>query len=108
MGFTYQPSFEIMSKYNSRKIEYDGIKFDSRKEKNRYVFLKGLEDNGDIENLRLQVKYVLIPAQREPMYVSPRGKIKLGNVIERECAYIADFVYEQDGKTFVEYAGPPL
>lgn len=100
-----------MSKYKSKKIEYDGIKFDSRKEKNHYVFLKGLEDKGEISNLRLQVKYVLIPAQREPMYVTPRGKIKLGNVIERECAYIADFVFEQDGKTVVEdvkgYRGGP-
>lgn len=45
------------------------------------------------------------------MYVTPRGKIKLGNVIERECAYIADFVFEQDGKTIVEdvkgYRGGP-
>lgn len=91
-----------MSKYNSKKIEIDGYTFDSKKESKRYLFLKDLENLGQIEDLRLQVKYVLIPAQREPMYVTPRGKIKLGNVIERECAYIADFVYKENGKEVVE------
>lgn len=91
-----------MSKYNSKKREYNGIQFDSTKEMKRYIFLKDLEGMGKIEDLRLQVKYVLIPCQREPMYFTPRGKLKLGNVIERECAYIADFVYKEDGKEVVE------
>lgn len=53
---------------------------------------KGVQRAGLISNLREQVKYVLIPAQRDTA----------GNLLERECAYYADFVYSKDGKTVVE------
>lgn len=94
-------------KYNNRKIVVDGIKFDSKKEAKRYQELKVLERAGIIENLQRQVKYVLIPAQYEPsdeVYVKgkERGKQKKGRLIERECAYYADFVYTENGKTVVE------
>lgn len=90
------------SKYLSKKIEYNGLKFDSKKECNRYVDLLGQLENGEIQDLKLQVKYVLIPAQREPSTYNSRGREILGKVKERECSYIADFVYEKDGKTVVE------
>ena len=85
------------SKYNSQKTEVDGIKFDSRKEARRYRELKLLEQAGEIEDLRMQVKYILIPAQREPDTVGARGGIIKGKVIERECSYLADFVYRIGG-----------
>ena len=53
-----------------------------------------LETAGAISDLQRQVKYVLIPTQREPDTVGARGGIKKGKVIEKECAYIADFVYK--------------
>ena len=56
------------------------------------VFLWPVQRAGLISNLREQVKYVLIPAQRDTA----------GNLLERECAYYADFVYSKDGKTVVE------
>jgi hypothetical protein len=56
-----------------------------------------LVNAGMITNLRRQVKYVLIPAQYEEV----KGK-KKGKLVERECAYKADFVYEQNGETIVE------
>ena len=37
-----------MSKYKASKCEYNGIKFDSKKERDRYIFLKGMEENGKI------------------------------------------------------------
>lgn len=45
--------------------------------------------------LKRQVKYVLIPAQ----YAEVNGKRKC---IERECTYISDFTYIENGKLIVE------
>jgi hypothetical protein len=71
------------SKYGNRKTTLNGVKFDSQKEAQRYATLRLLERAGRITNLQCQVKFVLIPAQRDE-----RGKL-----LERECSYVADFVY---------------
>ena len=42
------------SKYNSKKTQIDGITFDSKKEAERYGFLKILEKAGEITDLILQ------------------------------------------------------
>ena len=93
-----------MSKYHSKKIQADGHTFDSRKEYGRWCALRLMERSGEITDLRRQVKYVLIPAQYGPATVGPRGGVKRGPLLERECAYIADFVYQKDGNTVVEDA----
>lgn len=81
----------------------DGEVFDSAKEYRRFCQLELLEKAHKISDLRKQVKYVLIPTQREPDTTGPRGGVKKGKVIENECAYIADFVYVNDkGETVVE------
>lgn len=90
-------------KYRSKKVKVDGISFHSKKEATRYKELKQLERAGEISDLRLQVKYVLIPAQREwtdEKYTKGRKKgcLKPGKVVERECVYIADFVYTVPGQ----------
>lgn len=82
------------TKYNNKKITVDGQKFDSKKEANRYRELRLLEKAGAIKDLRMQVKFTLIPAQRDEA---------TGKVVERECSYKADFVYyEEAGETVVE------
>lgn len=83
-----------MSKYNSKKTVVDGQTFDSKKEARRYQELLLLEKAGVIKNLSRQVKFVLIPSQRN----------ENGKVVERECSYKADFTYEEEGgiKTVVE------
>ena len=81
----------MATKYKNKKVEIDGILFDSKKEALRYAELKVLEESGTIQDLQRQVKFVLIPAQRIN-----------GKVVERECSYIADFVYEADGQRIVE------
>lgn len=81
-----------MNKYGNRKPTYKGMKFDSQKELNRFCELELLQRAKKISNLRRQVPYELIPAQRDDS----------GKVIEHCCRYYADFVYEQDGKTVVE------
>lgn len=92
------------AKYHNKKVEYDGQTFDSQKEMHRYAVLRLLEKDGHIKDLKRQVKFVLIPAQREPDTTGPKGgKIK-GKLIEREVAYIADFTYTDthNGKFVVE------
>ena len=83
----------LENKYHNKKTIIDGIEFDSKKEARRYVILKDLQQRGQISDLKTQVKYVLIPAQREPDIVGPKGGITKGKLLERECAYIADFSY---------------
>ena len=85
-------------KYGNRKVNINGDVFDSRKEYRRWQELKLLERSGKITDLRRQVKYVLIPPQRKhtnEIYKSGKnkGNFKPGKLIERECSYIADFVY---------------
>lgn len=97
------------SKYHARKVTVDGIVFDSKREAKRYSELKLMEQAGVITDLRRQVKFVLIPAQRGP---SPgifkkgahKGEPKPGKVLESECAYIADFVYYNGSEMIVEDA----
>lgn len=69
------------NKYKNKKVVYNGIKFDSQKERNYYIKLKLLEDAGKIKDLKLQVKYELQP------------KFKSGNKNIQAISYIADFTY---------------
>jgi len=89
-------------KYRNKKVEVGGIVFDSKKEANRYRELLLLEKAGAISGLQRQVKFLLIPAQREPDTIGVRGGIHKGKLLEKECAYYADFVYIENGKTVVE------
>lgn len=91
-----------MSKYRNSKITVNGMVFDSKKEARRFNELSLLEKSGAISNLRMQVEYELLPVQREADTIGKRGGVKKGNVIEKAVKYIADFVYEEDGKTVVE------
>lgn len=70
------------SKYHAKKVKTSEGVFDSQREYSRWCELKLLERVGEISDLRRQVKFVLIPSQRVG-----------SKVIERECAYKADFVY---------------
>lgn len=92
------------NKYNAKSVEYDGLQFDSQKEALRYKQLSIMKSDGIITGLRRQVKYLLIPAQREPATIGARGGIKQGKLIEKECSYIADFVYTviETGEEIVE------
>lgn len=83
-------NYTKQNKYHNKKVEYDGIKFDSVKEKNRYIGLKQLERLGVIQNLQRQVKYELQPS------------FKLNEKTIRSITYIADFVYIQDGVEVIE------
>jgi hypothetical protein len=66
-------------------------------EYHRYLELLALEMAGEIKDLRRQVKYILIPAQREPDTIGKRGGVHKGKLLEKEVAYFADFVYTDNG-----------
>ena len=94
-------------KFKNRKTVVNGITFDSRDEANRYLELRLLEQAGAITNLKLQVKYLLIPAHYESFtrYGKHGQRLKDGaKCIEKECAYFADFVYTDtiNGQQIVE------
>lgn len=96
-------------KYGNTKITVDGIQFDSKREAARYQELKLLERAGVISFLQRQTKFQLIPDQHAPsnaVYTKgPRkGQRKPGKLLEKECSYIADFCYIQNGETVVEDA----
>lgn len=96
-----------MNKYHNRKVTTsDGIEHASQKEANRWCELKLLERAGKIHDLQRQVKFTLIPAQYEYEFeevVKAKGKLPKGKLVERECAYIADFVYaDENGHLIVE------
>lgn len=80
------------SKYKNKKVLFDGIEFDSKKECNRYIDLKLLERQGLIKDLRRQVIFELQPSYK-----------KNGKTI-RPIYYVADFAYidVKTGKTIIE------
>jgi len=92
-----------VNKYQAQKCELNGEKFDSRKELQRWLELRLLERSGQITGLKRQVKFELIPAQREPDKTGKRGGVIKGKTLEQSCDYYADFVYKDSrGNTVVE------
>jgi len=73
-----------VNKYRAIRTEVDGIMFASKKEALRYKELKFLLQEQRISDLVLQPKF--------PIQVN--GK--------KICTYIADFMYNEDGKQVVE------
>lgn len=78
----YTPRKMVTNKYQSVKISNSDGKFDSGLEYKRWLYLKELERNGEIRDLKRQVPYELIPSQK-----------KDGKVLFREVKYVSDFEY---------------
>lgn len=77
-----------------KKSKYGAVKsggHDSKKENRRACELKMMQRAGLISELREQVKYQLIPVQRD----------KDGKLLEKACSYIADFVYYDEKRNLV-------
>ena len=90
-------------KYKNKKIEIDGIKFDSTKEGKRYIVLKQALAEGVIQDLKLQVKYELIPSIKEEYveHLKTKDKIKT-RTLQLPITYTCDFQYLKDGELVVE------
>lgn len=72
------------AKYRNTRCEHDGVRFDSLKERARWLQLLQMAKDGQITNLERQVAF--------PIEIN-------GIPI---CKYYADHVYQQDGKKVVE------
>ena len=70
-----------MQKYFNKKIFYNNIKFDSKKELCFYLELLELEKQGVIKDIELQPQFELLPSFKH------NGKTIRG------CKYTADFKY---------------
>ena len=73
-----------LSKFRNRRVEVDGLKFDSVKESKRWAELQFMERAGEIKNLQRQVRIHIV----------------INGV--KVCTYIADFTYEELGGVVVE------
>lgn len=78
----------FQNKYKNRKFETDGILFDSKREAFRWQELKTMQAAGIIQGLKRQVKFELLPYQKQ--------------FKERGVQYVADFVYYENGVKIVE------
>ena len=87
-----------MDKYQNKKTEIRGIKFDSRREAARYAELVAMWRSGDISEPICHPSFELIPAQ-----------VAGGGRKERGVTYIADFSYcRRDGSRVVEDVKSPV
>jgi len=75
-----------ISKYGNKKVKFDELSFDSKKERDYYIDLKNLELEKKIENLQLQQRFLLQESFKD------RDKKTV-----REIVYIADFTYNIPG-----------
>jgi hypothetical protein len=75
-----------MSKYRNRPCEYQGIKFPSHRERDRWIYLSSLLIDGKIASLRRQTRFLLVP--------------KCGE--NRPVHYVSDFDYLENDIYVVE------
>ena len=68
-----------MSKYNARKVEVDGIKFDSLLESKYYSYLLEQQKEGFVSHFKVQPRYLL------------QESFKKNGVNFRKIEYVADF-----------------
>ena len=82
-------------KFNAKKIEYNGITFDSTVEKNYYIELQQKVKNGEIKSFSIQPKYIL------------QDKFTKFDKHYREISYSPDFmiINNDDSITLVDVKG---
>jgi hypothetical protein len=86
------------TKYRNERVEFDGLKFDSKREAARWGELRMLEKLGQISMLRRQVAYELVPAVKFAGARARKPAIRL----------IADFEYVERGVKVVEDVKSPV
>ena len=75
------------NKYHNKKVQYDEMTFDSKKEYSYYLKYKLMEQAGEIHDLKMQVPFTLIET------------FKLKDKTYRKTVYKADFTFvDKEGK----------
>lgn len=98
MAYPFNPHTKKRgNKYGAKKTGG----YASKKEYNRAQELALWQKAGLITGLREQVAYELIPAQYIEVGKDTKGR-PVRRCAERACSYVADFVYEMEGRTVVE------
>lgn len=90
-------------KYRNKKVEYQGITFDSEREMKRYIVLLDAQNKGVISNLELQPTFELIPKVTERVVVHLKTKDKvIEKFVQAAITYRGDFSYIKDGVRVIE------
>ena len=79
------------NKFKAMKVELDGITFDSKKEFQRYIELKAMQQRGEIRDLKHHTKFEL----------APKTKIEGQKRAKPALRYFADFTYYRSTGEFV-------
>lgn len=91
------------NKYGAHKSTYDGITFDSTVERQRYMYLKYQQQNGEISNLHRQMRFLIIPKLTKMVAKQLKTKIRYDErVVELPAYYTGDFIYKENGKYVIE------
>ena len=91
------------SKYGSSKVEFQGNVFDSKYERDRYLYLLDLQKQGKISGLRRQTSFLLIPKATKLVHKQLKTKVKyVERVVELQSLYHNDFTYFENGKYVCE------
>ena len=86
------------SKYGSSKVEFQGIVFDSKYERDRYIYLLDQQKQGKISGLRRQTSFLLIPKATRLVPKQLKTKVKyVERVVELQSLYHNDFSYKENG-----------
>ncbi|WP_151730401.1 DUF1064 domain-containing protein [Acinetobacter junii] len=78
-----KPKAAKPNKFNARKVELDGMTFDSKKEHKRYIELKAMQQRGEIFSLEHHTKFEL----------APKTKLEGEKRAKPALRYFADFTY---------------
>ena len=88
----HRPFKGTVGHYN-QWVEVDGIKFQSKKEANRYIWLKKLVELGEISQLERQIRFpILINGEKMFTYVADFRYVdrKVGSVVEDVKGVVTD------------------
>lgn len=94
----------MKQKYFSKKVRNEYGVFDSETEYGRFLYLKHLENIGEISDLKQQVKFEIIPKIIRVDKIQLKTKTKLVERVEERAAhYTCDFTYiEKGGQLIIE------
>lgn len=90
-------NMRALSKYKNRKVERNGVQYDSKKEAARGAVLELKQRAGEVSELKRQVKFIL-----QDSFKIPSKKTKQGFETIKEIAYVADFTYFMNGEFYIE------